>query len=120
VSIDFKELYGQEELKKLIRHYKCDENGVDIVDEFEIEGDGSFVERLVTYFEPKISDGMVEVDGVLIKFDSKIAKATYTVDMRARELNEDGSIKVGEDVYCIDITPFELGTSFSFRVEVKK
>ena len=120
VSIDFKELYGQEELKKLIRHYKCDEIGVDITDEFDIEGEGSFVERLVTYFEPKISDGVVEIDGVLIKFDSKIAKATYTIDMRARELNEDGSIKIGEDVYCIDITPFELGTSFSFRVEVKK
>ncbi len=119
VSIDFKELYGQDELKKLIRHYKCDESGVDIVDDFEIEGEGTFSERFVTYFEPKISDGVIEIDNLIITFDSAKGVASYSVDERALELNSDGSIKKGSDVYCVNIDAKMPASSFSFRIEVK-
>ncbi|MBR2296431.1 MAG: heparinase II/III family protein [Clostridia bacterium] len=119
VSIDFKELYGQEELKKLIRHYKCGENAVDITDEFEIDGEGTFSERFVTYFEPKIGDGVIEIDNLIITFDGTKGVASYSVEERALELNEDGSIKVGSDVYCINLDVKMPCNSFAFTIEVK-
>lgn len=119
VSIDFKELYGQEELKKLVRSFKGDEKGVDITDEFEIEGEGTFTERFVTYTEPTIENGVIETDGVKIVFDPTKGVASYTVEERALELNGDGSIKRGSDVYCINIDVNMPCESFSFRVEVK-
>ncbi len=119
ISIDFKEVYGQDELKKLVRHYKCDENGVDVTDELEIEGEGTFSERFVTYIEPTIENGVIEIDNVRIVFDPTKGVASYTVEERALELNSDGSIKVGGDVYCINIDANMPCESFSFRVEVK-
>ena len=119
ISIDFRELYDIKELKKLIRHYSPDNKGVTVTDEFNIDGKSTFVERLVSYSEPKLSEGCVEIDGVLIKFDPALAEASYTVEIRACELNEDGSIKVGSNVYCTNLTVNEPKDSFSFRVEVK-
>lgn len=119
VSIDFKEVYGQDELKKLVRHFKCDDTGVNITDEFDIEGEGTFSERFVTYTEPTIENGVIETDGVKIIFDPTKGVASYTVEERALELNGDGSIKRGSDVYCINIDANMPCESFSFRVEVK-
>ena len=119
VSIDFKELYGQEELKKLVRSFKGDEKGVDITDEFEIEGEGTFTERFVTYTEPTIENGVIETDGVKIVFDPTKGVASYTVEQRALELDGEGNVKKGSDVYCINIDVNMPCESFSFRVEVK-
>lgn len=120
VSIDFKEVYGQDELKKLVRHFKCDDTGVNITDEFDIEGEGTFSERFVTYTEPTIENGVIETDGVKIIFDPTKGVASYTVEERALELNGDGSIKRGSDVYCINIDAYMPANNFSFRVEVSK
>ena len=120
VSIDFKELYPIKELKSLVRHYKAQERGVTITDEFEITGnDASFTERLISYTEPKIGEGVVEIDGALIKFDPALATANYTVEVRALDLNEDGSIKTGADVYCINLDVKMPSKGFTFEVEAK-
>ena len=118
VSIDFKELYGQEELEKLIRHFKGDEKGVDITDEFDIKGEGTFTERFVTYTEPTIENGVIETDGIRIVFDPTKGVASYTVEQRALELDGEGNVKRGSDVYCINIDAYMPANSFSFRVEV--
>ena len=119
VKIDFKEVYGQDELKKLVRSYKCNETGVDITDDFDIEGNATFTERLISYNEPIIDTGKIEIDGVIISFDPTKATASYNVDTRACELNEDGSIKVGKDIFLTNIEVKMPCNSFSFRVEVK-
>lgn len=120
VSIDFKELYDIAELKRLVRRFKASDRCVEIVDEFDIEGsDASFVERLISYIEPKISEGVVEIDGIMVKFDPNVASASYTIEQRALELNEDGSIKVGSDVYCINLDVKMPCNSFAFTIEVK-
>ncbi len=120
VSIDFKEVYHLDELKKLVRHFKCDNKGVSITDDFEIDGEGTFTERLISYAEPTIDTGKIELDGIIISFDPTKATASYTVEERALELNEDGGIKTGSDVYCINIDVNGNENSFEFKIDTIK
>ncbi len=117
VSIDFSEVYNLDELKSLVRHCKCFDKRVRITDDYEL--DGTFTERLISYIEPTIDAGKIELGDVSISFDTTKATASYTVEERALELNEDGSIKVGSDVYCINIDVKMPSRSFSFDIEVK-
>ena len=88
-SVDFKELYDIKELKSLVRYYDCGEDTVVITDKFSIEGNGSFINRLVSFDEPKILDGEIKVKNVKILFDKKLAKASYTTEIHT--IKEDAS-----------------------------
>ncbi|MBO5374277.1 MAG: heparinase II/III family protein [Clostridia bacterium] len=115
ISIDFAELYDIDGLK-LTRHLKPDETGVTITDCFD--GASTFVERLITYFKPEISGGVVVTEGVRISFDSSLAEADYDIETRAITLDADGNIEQGQDVYCINLKVKNPKNEFSFRVEV--
>ena len=118
LKIDFANIYGIDALKKLVRTYKTYDTSVEITDEFIIEGEGSFTERLIAVKKPEITDGKITVDGVTIRFDSTKATADYIVDVHAIECNVDGSIKKGSDVYCININVKDIKDgSFTFKIE---
>ena len=114
VSISFDEVYDIDGLK-LTRNYTPDANGVDIVDNFA--GVESFTERLVSYSKPEIKNGEIILDGVKIIFDSALANADYETEVRAIELDTDGNIVKGQDVYCINIKVKLPADSFKFRVQ---
>ena len=119
VCIDFRELYDIKELKKLKRFFSTSEKGVTIRDEFEIDGDASFTERLITFKKPEIDEGVVKIEDVIISFDASLADADYIIEENARELNLDGSTAVARDVYCINIKVKNPKDSFTFSVEVE-
>ncbi|MBO4983145.1 MAG: heparinase II/III family protein [Clostridia bacterium] len=118
-SVDFKVAYDIPELKALVRDYSFDEKSITVLDKFEIEGNASFTERLVSYIEPTISSGCIDYGKVRVVFDGAIAAARVEKDTHAIELNQDGSIKKGVDVYLISIDVKEPKNSFSFTIEVK-
>ncbi len=114
VKMDFACIYHQEELTKLVRNFKPDDNGVTITDEFE--GAKEFTERLVTLSEPTIEDGKITIDDVTVTFDKSLAKARYETEIHALELDINGEITKGQTVYLISIDVNEPKDSFEFRI----
>ena len=117
-TIDFANIYGIDALKKLVRRCKMNESSVEITDEFILEGEGTFTERLIALKKPEILDGKITVDGVTISFDKEKATADYIVDTHTIELDVNGNTSKGCDVYCININVKDIkdGT-FTFTVE---
>ena len=118
-SVDFKEVYGIPQLKKLVRDYSFSDTGFTVCDNFDIEGDCTFTERIVSYVEPTITEGQVSYGKAVVKFDPSLASAKVSTDTHALELNTDGSLKRGVTVYLIDIDVKNPKDSFKFTVEVK-
>ena len=115
VKIDFACVYYQDELKKLVRSFAPDENGVTITDEFD--GVYEFTERLVSHSQPKIEDGKITVDGVTITFDKYIASARVEVETHALKLDINGEIIEGMPTYLISIDVREPKDKFTFRID---
>ena len=113
--MEFAAIYHQDELTKLVRTFKPDENGVTITDEFE--GANEFTERLVTPFEPVIGNGTITVEGVTISFDKNLASARCETEVHATELDINGEIKKGQPIYLISIDVREPKDKFSFRID---
>lgn len=118
-SVDFKSAYDIPELKKLVRNYSFSDTGVTVCDNFAIEGEASFTERLVSYIEPKIDGGVVDYGKLKIKFDPSLATASYEKDVHAQDLNIDGSLKKSVDIYLLNIEVKEPKDSFTFYIEVE-
>ncbi len=118
-SVDFRELYDIKELKKLIRHISSDDTSVTINDEYDIEGKSSFTERLVSYVEPIIDTGVIEIDGVYIKFDPTKAQASYASESHVYKNLRTNTIEQ-TTVYLtsIDVKPSE--NSFEFKIDTIK
>ena len=116
-SVDFGDIYGIEELKKLVRRFKADDTSVTVSEEFEIEGKWSYTERFISYKEPKISEGVIEIDGVYIKFDPTKGEASYTTDMHYTKNLDD---TVNETlIYLTNIKVKSYG-KFEFVIDTKK
>ena len=115
VKIDFACVYYQDELKKLVRSFAPDENGVTITDEFD--GVSEFTERLVSHSQPKIEDGKITVDGVSITFDKSLASARVEVETHALKLDINGEITEGIPTYLISIDVREPKDKFTFRID---
>ena len=114
-SVDFRELYDIPELKKLVRRFKASENQVAVCDEFEIEGAWSYTERFVSYVEPKISCGKIEIDGVYISFDPATGEASYSTDIHKTKNMDD---TVNETlIYLTDIKVKSYG-KFEFTIDI--
>ena len=118
-SVDFASAYGYEELKKLTRSYSFSDTGVAISDKFDLDSGARFTERLVSYVEPKIDGGIVDYGKAIVKFDSNLAKATYEKETHAIELNTDGSVKRGADVYLLNIEVTNPNGEFTFEITTK-
>ncbi|MBQ8146572.1 MAG: heparinase II/III family protein [Clostridia bacterium] len=118
-SVDFKVAYDIPELKSLVRDYSFTESSVTVSDKFQIEGEAAFTERLVSYTEPNISDGVIDYGSVRVVFDSALAKTRVEKDIHAVELTPEGEIKKGTDIYLVSIDVKEPKNSFSFTIEVK-
>ena len=118
-SVDFRVAYDIPELKKLVRDYSFSDTGVNICDNFEIEGEATFTERIVTFIEPKITGGVIDYGKVAIKFDSSLASARVEKDVHATDLTPDGELKTGVDVYLVSIDVKKPDNKFEFTVEVK-
>ncbi len=118
-SVDFCVAYDIPELKKLVREYSFSDTGVTVCDKFDIEGECTFTERIVTFIEPTIGDGVVDYGKIAIKFDKAKAKARVEKDVHATELDPDGNLKKGVDVYLVSIDVHEPRDKFEFEVIVK-
>ena len=118
-SVDFKVAYNVPELKKLVRNYSFSDTGVTVCDNFEIEGNPTFTERIVSYKEPTITDGVIDYGKVKVAFDKNLASASYSKEVHATVLNTDGTLKNGVDVYLVSIDVKEPKDSFTFEIEVK-
>ncbi|MBQ9745001.1 MAG: heparinase II/III family protein [Clostridia bacterium] len=117
-TVDFANIYGIDALKKLTRTCKIGDTSVEITDEFIIEGEGSFTERLIAIVKPEIGDGIITVDGVTISFDKEKATADYIVDVHTIEVDVNGNTTKGTDVYCININVNDIRDGkFRFTVE---
>ena len=115
-SVDFKELYDITALKKLVRHYRAEDESIYICDEYSIEGESSFTERFVSYLEPKITDGRVEIDNVAICFDATKCKVRYEKDIHLTK-NPDDSINETV-VYLTSIDDLELNGKVDIKIEM--
>ena len=118
-SVDFKVAYDISELKSLVRSYTTSYDKIVVTDKFEIEGEATFVERLVTYIEPTVGDGFIKVGKATVTFDKSLATASCAKDIHAISLTPDGEIEKGVDVYLIDITVKEPKDSFTFTITVE-
>ena len=118
-SVDFRVAYDIPELKKLVRNFSFNDTGVTVCDNFEIDGNCTFTERIVTFIEPTIGDGIVDYGKVAIKFDGSLASARVERDVHATELDTDGNLKKGVDVYLVSIDVNEPKDKFEFNVFVK-
>lgn len=117
-TIDFANIYGIPALKKLVRSCKPSDKSVEITDEFIIEGEGSFTERLITVVKPEITDGKISVDGVTVTFDASKATCDYVMDTHTIEVDVNGNTTKGSDVYCININVKDIKDgSFTFKIE---
>ena len=117
-TIDFANIYGVDALKKLVRTCKPCDKSVEITDEFVIEGDGTFTERLISVVKPEISEGKISVDGVTVTFDASKADCDYIVDTHTLEVDVNGNTTKGSDVYCININIKDIKDGkFTFTVE---
>lgn len=117
-SVDFKVAYDIEELKSLSRDYSFTDSSISVLDKFQIEGNASFTERIVSYIEPVIKDGVADYGKARVVFDSSLASARVEKDIHAIELYPDGSIKKGVDVYLLSIDVNEPKDSFGFTIEI--
>lgn len=79
-SVNYKELYDAPELMHLSRDFECLQDRVNITERFKLSG-GSFVSRLVSFYEPIIKDGEISVNGVKVLFDKELARASYTYEI---------------------------------------
>jgi hypothetical protein len=100
-SVDFRELYDIPELKRLVRRFKAEDTRVTVRDEFEIEGEWSYTELFISYAEPKISNGVIEIDGVYVKFDKSKGEASYVSDIHLTKNPDDTINKT--TVYLTDV-----------------
>ena len=117
-TIDFANIYGIDALKKLVRSCKTSDKYVEITDEFIIEGEGTFTERLISVVKPEITDGKITIDGVTVTFDASKATCDYIVDTHTIEVDVNGNTTKGSDVYCININVKDIKDGkFTFTVE---
>lgn len=118
-SVDFRVAYDIPELKKLVRNYSFTESTITVCDNFKIDGECSFTERIVSYVEPVIKDGEICYGKATVKFDPTKASARCEKDTHALELELDGEIKCGVDVYLVSIDVKDPSDSFEFTIEVQ-
>ena len=115
-SVEFANIYGIDALKKLTRYFSSTEKSVTVRDEFKIDGEWSFTERLVSYAEPKITNGSIEIDRVLITFDPSKCKVSYVPDIHQTKTLDDKIVET--TVYLTDIEVLSKG-EFEFTITVK-
>ncbi len=118
-SVDFRVAYDIPELKKLVREYSFSDTGVKICDNFEVDGKCTFTERIVSYFQPTISEGTVDYGKAVVKFDPSLASARVEKDVHAKELDTEGNLKNGIDVYLVSIDVKDPKNKFEFFIETK-
>ncbi len=114
-SIDYKELYDLPNLKKLVREICPCENSVTIKEYYE--GVNSFVDRLVSYEKPKISDGVVDFGDVKIIFDKNLATVSASTDFHTVSIDENGKPKDTKIVYYTDLVVNEGLNYFTFLID---
>ena len=116
--VDFRELYDIKELKSLVRYYRATDDMITVKDTFEIEGEWSFTERLVSSVEPKIlSEGVIEIDNVIVRFDPSKGKASYASELHSTKNLHNNQIE-HSTVYLTDIDVLSYG-EFEFTIEMK-
>lgn len=118
-SVDFKDVYGIKELKKLVRSYSFTEHSITICDKLEIDGEFTLTERLVSYLEPQIKNGEVVIGKAHIIFDANVFEASYKADTHALECDVDGNIKRGVPVYLTDLRLKTQDKNVSFTIEIE-
>lgn len=116
-SVDFRELYDIPRLKRLVRHFKAEKTRVKVTEEFAIDGEWSYAERFVSYAEPKISDGVIEIDGVYIKFDAEKGDAYYETDMHYTKNLDD---TVNETLMYLTTVKVKAYGSFEFVIDTSR
>jgi hypothetical protein len=121
ICYDFQAAYDIPTLEKLNRDIAFNETDgtVSLKDKYRFaQVPDSVVERFVTEFEPKFSDGVVTIsaDGAVssLYYDNNLWDATLYVEEKAR-----GGADYKCVFYCIDFTPKKLSKELIFVLEIK-
>ena len=121
IGYDFQGAYGIDTLENLHREIRFDENtGVTrLEDTYRFtEMPTSVVERFVTEFEPKLSDGVVTIAPDGAEMSLYYDKASWTVSVYVEHKSR-GGVDYESISYCIDFAPKSLSKELKFELEIK-
>ena len=108
-STDIALAYGLSEDESIQRSFTLDEDGVTLVDRFNLT-ERSVMERIVTLYEPKM-----EKDGVILVDNTRL---TYDPLLWEYSLHTEKKTTVGEETaYLLDFTPKGEAKEFVLRME---
>lgn len=114
-ALDIEGAYEPGIVGRIHREFLLGNNGIVLCDTFEFSDRTEFVtERFVTFREPKISDGVVDLGGARIIFDEDNYTVSYSADSYIHHSREE---KVS--VYLIDFNGIDKSQrSFEFEIEM--
>ena len=115
-SVRYENAYQIKGLSRLQRDVKADSDGIDITNSFDFDGKVTFVDRLVSFDEPKIVGNTISIGEVTIVFDPAVSKASYSSEEHTVSVNVDGSVNETKTVYLTNIELTADVNTLSYRI----
>ena len=110
LTMDIAPAYGEPAVRRVMRTFVLEDNGLTLRDEFDVEGGLPITERLVSLAPYTLGEGIAVTDGVTLVFDPALCDVSVAV----------GDFRPGEDVYFLDLRLKEGVTSLEIAVRVAK
>ena len=108
LTMDIAPAYGEPAVRRVMRTFVLEDNGLTLRDEFDVEGGLPITERLVSPAPYTLGEGIAVTDGVTLVFDPTLCDVSVAV----------GDFRPGEDVYFLDLRLKEGVTSLEIAVRV--
>lgn len=108
LTMDIAPAYGEPAVRRVMRTFVLEDNGLTLRDEFDVEGGLPITERLVSLAPYTLGEGIAVTDGVTLVFDPTLCDVSVAV----------GDFRPGEDVYFLDLRLKEGVTSLEIAVRV--
>lgn len=108
LTMDIAPAYGEPAVRRVMRTFVLEDNGLTLRDEFDVEGGLPITERLVSLAPYTLGEGIAVTDGVTLVFDPMLCDVFVAV----------GDFRPGEDVYFLDLRLKEGVTSLEIAVRV--
>jgi len=113
VTVNMKNAYDDDSLKKLERKIRFSEDGITLSDSFDFVPGGSYVSRFVTCIKPTEQSGKLFLKGAELIFDKEKWDVSITRDAHTSHIAHE-KIKV----YLIDFKPKEKQTLFELKLKI--
>ena len=106
-SLDIASAYGNNNVKAILRRFNLLDDGIELLDKFDLESDEEIIERFVTFKEPVVLEGrVVEVDGTVLYYSEDVK--SVSVEKKVTEKNE---------CYVIDFVLSDGAKEFSCKIK---